>query len=356
MDFAIALLLFPFTLVVYFSYTSNFQKEEKGDLERLASDAKSISASLALGGYPDDWDNSSVIRIGISDNNFINAAKLKLFKQLDYPRTKKIFATPNDYFVFFLNSKGEVMNINGICGVGNIMVSTAYDIKTAYCYQDSDDAFLKDFMEDTFSADVYFNDIDSLASNLSKYGFIMMEHPLLTSSKFNEHKGKIENFSSNGGLLMVSGELATPQTNSMTGADFSKKSGQSSSQRTAIVNKTDTYLSLQVGQSMVFDQYYYMENAGAAEYTAISLFNQSNDNAIARWKYGNGTVCFFSDFDVSFFSGNFVSIVEEAAKSLVEGTCTPVNLSSISYRNLVNTERYLIYNSKVARMVIYAWS
>ena len=48
MDFAIALLLFIFTLVVYFSYTTNFQSQDKGDLDIMLTDAKAISSSLVL--------------------------------------------------------------------------------------------------------------------------------------------------------------------------------------------------------------------------------------------------------------------------------------------------------------------
>jgi len=61
MDFAIALLLFTFTLAVYFGYANNFQKQEKGELDALITDAKSISSSLALPGYPNNWNNETYI-------------------------------------------------------------------------------------------------------------------------------------------------------------------------------------------------------------------------------------------------------------------------------------------------------
>ncbi len=362
MDFAIALLLFTFTLAVYFSYTTNFQKQEKGSLDSLLTDAKAISSSLVLSGYPADWGNITVIRIGIADEQQVNATKLKNFRQLGYSLSKKKFGTVYDYFVFFVNNKGEVLNINGICGVGNLLINTSYSVKSAYYYKDEGDSFLKNFMNQTFKADIYFNDnddiygLDGLMSNLSKYSFVMMEHPLMSGGDFSANKPKIENYSSTGGLLMISGELASPSTNNMAGADFRKKSGQSISQRTAIVNNTVTYLSLTPGQSMVFAQYYYVENtSSAAGFNTIATFNQTSDNAIAKWKYGNGTVYFFSDFDVSGFNGNFISVVEEAVKGLVEGTCNPISITGISQKKLVKTERYLSYNSKVIKMVIYLW-
>jgi len=146
MDFAIALLLFTFTLVVYFSYTTNFQKQESGELDVMLSDAKAISSSLALSGYPNDWDNTTVIRIGIADEQKLNATKVKLFKQYDYKSSKKRFGTQYDYLIFFINEKGEVLNINSVCVIGYLFVNTSYNIRGAYYYQDPADSFLKDFI------------------------------------------------------------------------------------------------------------------------------------------------------------------------------------------------------------------
>ena len=355
MDFAIGLLLFTFTLVFYFSYTNNFQNEDKGNLNLILKDAKSISSSLAMEGYPYDWNNQTVIRIGVTDGQKLNGTKLKSLNQLNYAFGRKKFTTPYNYFVYFVNGNGDVLNINGICGSGYPLINLTYNLKSAYYYQDPADSFMLKFMNETFKADIYDDDISSLSSNLSKYDFLVMEHPLLTSSEFNNNKAELENYSSRGGLLMISGELATPATNTMVGSNFKKKSGQSSSQRTAIVNNTDTALSLNVGNSMTFSQYYYIQNnSEAANVVRIATFNQTDDNAIAKWQYGNGTVYFFSDFDVSNFNG-FVNVVQNAAQSMIEGTCTSVNMTGISAKDIVKTERYLTYNSKIIKMIVYVW-
>lgn len=357
MDFAIALLLFIFTVATYFSYTNNFQKEDQGDLNSMLADSKSLSSSLALSGFPENWDNKTIVRIGISDDQRLNTAKLRSFKQLNYSQTKKKFGTVYDYFAFFTSSKGDILNINGICGVGHPLVNLTYNIKSAYYYQDPADSFLRDFMSQTFVADIYFNDIDALAGNLNNYQLLVMEHPLLSASKYNAYKDDFENFVSNGGYMIISDELTISQGKDLVGATFYK---QSQTGQTAIVNNTDPYLSLQVGQSMAFAQYNYVRNntasvPPAAGFTTIAAFNQTNDNAIARWNYGNGAVYFFSDFDVSNFNGNFVKMVEETAESFIQGTCTPINLTIMPRQRLVKTERYLNYNSQVIKMVVYMW-
>ncbi len=363
MDFAIALLLFTFTLLVYFSYTANFQNRENLYIDAMLSDAKAVSSSLLLSGYPAGWDNTTVVRIGIADEQKINLTKIKAFKKMDYAATKKKFGTVYDYFVFFTDGQGNALNLNGICGAGYPLANISYNIKSAYYYQDPSDSFLKDFMNQSFNADIYFddnpgnaNDIDSLISNISKYGFIVFEHPLLTTSNYNSAKPKIENLTSNGGIFMISGELTTAQGKNLAGANFYKKAGQSISDRNSTVNSTDAYLSFVPGDSIVFAQAYYIQNdSGSLSFRQIATFNQDGSNALSRWNYGNGSVYFFSDFDVSYFNGNFTTLVEDAAQGIVGGTCTPISLAGISPKRLVKTERYLNYDSKVARMNVYLW-
>lgn len=363
MDFAIALLLFTFTLVTYFSYTTNFQKQEKGELSILLKDAKALSSSLALPGYPADWDNTTVLRIGIADEQKLNATKVKQFKQYSYKSSKSRFATPYDYIVFFVNENGEVLNVNGVCAIGYPLVNVSYSVKAAYYYQDPSDSFLKEFMNETLSADIYFNDqsndiygLYGFVSNLSKYQLVVIEHPVLSGGDYNAYKDKIENYSSSGRLLMLSGELASGQGKNLVGADFYKKSGQSISDRNATVNNTDQYLSLTLWDYFVFAQAYYIENTSSAiNFLQIMTFNEDQKNAISKWKYGNGTVYFFSDFDVSFFNGDFVGIVEDTVSGFIEGTCNAINVTGIPQKKLVKMERYLTYKSKLAKMVVYLW-
>ncbi len=362
LDFSIGLLLFTFTLAVYFSYTNNFQQQDSGDLDDILTDSKSISSYLSLGGYPKDWNQSNVVRIGLIDDTRLNATKLKRFKLLNYSLSKKRLGTTNDFFISFENKNGEVMNVNGICGVGHPDINTTFNVRTAYYYQDPADSFIKSLMENIFKSDIYFgdnpqnvDDIDGLISNISKYSFLIMEHPLLTASNYNNFKDELQNYSSSGNLFMLSGELATAQGIYLVGADFYKKSGQSVSDRNSTVNNTDPYLEFSVGESIVFAQAYYIENtSNAINFTQIATFNSGSANSVSKWKYGNGTVYFFSDFDVSFFNGNFTNIIEDAVKSLVEGTCSAINIT-VSKSKLARTERYLSHNSKVTRMVIYSW-
>ncbi len=381
LDFAIGMLLFIITLVVYYSYTNNIQKEEKDVLDVMLTEAQSISSSLLLSGYPEDWDNNTVVRIGVADDQRLNAGKLRSFKRLNYTRTKQSFGTPYEYFAYFVGKDNAVLNINGICGVGHPLVNLTYKTKSAYYYQDPSDSFLKDFMINSFKADLYFDedpddtyDIDGLASNLTKYDLVVMEHPKLQPSKLDQNYREFNNYTARGGNLIIGGLLVDAASGlDLNGITFDKKTGQSEPQRIAVVNNTDVLLGLEINQTMTFNQYYFVYNdtppvivtdqsdddynpVPADNYEILAAYNKTpEDEAIAKWQYGNGTVYFFSDFDVINFDSNFIEIIEDVAKGLAGGNCISINLTGINVKNLVKTERYLIYGSDIVKMVVYVW-
>src|SRR3989344_3990275 len=154
-DFIIALLLFSFTLIIYFGYTINLHGESMDELELMIRDANSISNSLTLSGYPEDWTLQNAIRYGIADHQRINSSKIKLMKQASYQDTRSKFSTPYEYFAFFANDYGEVINVNGVCGIGSPSVATSYDAKSAYYYSDSSKSEFKSFMEQSLGSDTY---------------------------------------------------------------------------------------------------------------------------------------------------------------------------------------------------------
>jgi len=361
-DFVIGTLIFTLMLIWYYTYTTNISKQDSLTANDLISDAESMSSSVLLSGFPDNWDASTVQGIGVTNNNQrINKTKFNEFMKINYNKSKKLFGTVYDYLIFFTDDNGTVINVEGICGIGSSNVNITYNIKSAYYYDNNNDAFLKDFMMNTLDADVYsaqpgYDDFDALADNINSYGFVVIEHSLLSTSVFNNNKGKIEDFVENKGLLMLSGEIVSAQGKEMIGVKFYKKSGQSESDRNSTVALEDEFLAFAVGENIMFRQAYYVENqSDANNFTEIVKFNNDNKAAIARWTYGSGKVFYFSDFDASYFNGNFVEEVTEAIKKWGNFRCSPINMSNIQYKNLVKIDRFLIYNSKPVKMVLYLW-
>lgn len=131
-DFTLGVLIFGFALAFYFVYSNDLSQDSVFQFENLISDMEHISTSLVSEGYPLSWTNNTVERIGITDNDQrINVNKLHNFSKIPYNESKKILGTIYEYFVFFKNMSGGVVNMGGLCGVGSPYVNTS--IKDNQC-------------------------------------------------------------------------------------------------------------------------------------------------------------------------------------------------------------------------------
>ncbi len=375
-DFAVSTLIFVIFIIIYFNYTKNLSNQGNG-LDNLLANAETISLHLTSDGYPSNWNSNNVVRVGFTDNgNKINNQKFNEFEKMNYNKSKKLLGTMYDYFIFFLNESGNLTNVEGFCGAGYPEIDVKYDIKAAYYYKDNNnDQFLKSFMENEFNSDVYCKDdddcpgatLDDLRNNINNYGFVVLEAPEWSvGNQYNPFKPVAESWVDSGGFLMISGELVSGQKKEMVGAAFEKGQGLSSSQERATVVRQDEFLNFEVEQSLIFDQGFTVENAGqAVDFTDIARFNESdidfddilnNKIAIARWSYGNGKVFFFSDFDATYFKGNFQENLKASIKKWIGAKCLPFDISKIKRDNLVRVDRLIFYNSKILKMVLYSWN
>jgi len=369
-DFVIGTLIFTVTLIVYYSYIANISKQDTLVAEDLIGNAEFVSTSLLLSGFPNDWDNTTVQSIGITnDNQRINKTKILNFEKLPYNKTKKLLGTIYDYFVFFTNENDTLINVEGICGIGEPSVNVSFGIKAAYYYSDEDDSFLKSFMKDKFDADVYKKglagiDLPDFINNINNYTLVVMEHANLEGTDYNNYRDDIENYASSGGFLMLSGQIIKPNDKLILGVLYHKQSGESFSDQNATVLTMDEFLTFEESQKIKFSQAYYVINDSIASknFTRIARFVDplidypEINNAVARWIYVNGSVFFFSDFDADYFKGNFIDIIKSSITNWIKVKCKPINLNNIKYKSLIKIERFLIYNSKPVKMVIYLWS
>jgi len=368
-DFVIAMLMFAVTLTIYFVYTTNLSKEDIGSLNDLVSEAKLVSSSLVSEGYPSDWNNNTVKRIGLTDGNQkINSAKLRNFANLPYNYSKKILGTVYDYTISFEDANGTTLNIGGFCGKTSSEIDIRFDVKAAYYYKEEE--LFEDFIVENFNADIYsyddpVNDMDALISNINDYGLVAIEDPEISPSNWNAYRVAFQDYVSSGGLLMISGYTCTASGREMLGVKFHKKSGEASSDQNATVINEDDFLSLNIGEKVEFAQAYYVINDSieSENFTRVAKFDDPSfdeeNNAIARWNYGSGSVYYFSDFDAEYFSGNFIQAVQDATLYWVGGNCI-INMSTANIANLVKINRFLSYDKAnkvgITKMVLYLWS
>ena len=85
----------------------------------MVIDLKTISSSLVLEGYPLNWTNADVQRLGITDGTSrVNQEKLTQLINLDYDNRKSLLNTQYDYYIFFKNN-GCLINISDDFGIGH---------------------------------------------------------------------------------------------------------------------------------------------------------------------------------------------------------------------------------------------
>jgi len=372
-DFTISALIMIVVVVIYFSYIKNLPYQHDSSLNDLFDNAKIVSSSLVSSGSPANWNANNAARIGfVDDGNKISNDKFNEFSKINYNKSRRLLGTTNDYFLFFENESHDMQSIEGFCGVGKPEINISYDIKAAYYYRGpEEEQYLKSFMQSQFNADIYEeggaqNGLEDLINNINNYGFVVIESPELNTNDFNDFKDVAEPYVANGGVLIVGGQLLSAQGKILTGVTFKKISGESESDKKATVVREDEFLTFDVRDQPQFTQSYYVENSpGATEFIDIARFNESDiefedilDNkiAIARWEYGNGKVLFFSDFDATYFAGDFQENLEASTKKWIGARCLPINISNIDRNNLARIDRLLIYNSDIVKMVLYVWN
>lgn len=118
-DFIIALMIFVIVLVIYYKFVVNLSEQDRSAFEELVSDSKMISSSLVSGGFPENWTNTTVQRIGITDNNYrVMQSKVNDIERLGYKKTRVLFGTKFDYFASFEDRSRCLVNITAGFGLG----------------------------------------------------------------------------------------------------------------------------------------------------------------------------------------------------------------------------------------------
>ena len=121
LDLMTGLALFLVGIMIFFIYSLNQPSQAKETFAFLNYDGKVIADNLLSQGYPNNWNPSNVITIGIISDSKINQSKLEnlyqmIYVQNNYTKTKNIFNTEYDYY-FFL-SENITVSSGKIEGIG----------------------------------------------------------------------------------------------------------------------------------------------------------------------------------------------------------------------------------------------
>ena len=349
MDFVIGIIIFSLVLITYYTYTTNISKQDTIVLNDLVSDSKSVSSSLMLAGFPENWDNETVQRIGLTGNNQrTNETKLRYLSDISYKEAKKILGTVYDFFMFLEDGNGNLINIGRECGYGSGNVSANKTFRNAAYFNQADDEMEEemDALEQKLGIEIYrdWSSASAMLNNISAYDVVLMENPRFSSSQ----AAQLENYVASKGFIFISERMLTENSGQILGVSYNK--GQPNCNDNATVIYDDLFLTLKKGDKIAPEDCPYI----SGDVTEIAEFPDGN-TSIAKWDYGNGSIYYFSDLEVDFL-GDLQGSIKDSfeASILVCGKASGISINA-TYDNLVKTERQLLFESKPAKIILYMW-
>ncbi|MEK6854888.1 MAG: hypothetical protein AABX73_01570 [Nanoarchaeota archaeon] len=118
-DLAVSAIIFLAAAFLLYIYTLNSSSGTDEKLSILSHEGEIVSNTLLSEGYPSNWDESSVVKIGLLTDKKINETKLESFynlAQIDYGKTKTLFGIRHNYYVNL--SESVVIGGSRIEGIG----------------------------------------------------------------------------------------------------------------------------------------------------------------------------------------------------------------------------------------------
>ena len=119
-DFITGLIIITTAIILAVNLITSIR--EPGDFESVKRAAISASDTLVGTGYPEDWNETNVVRAGITTNGTLDEQKIAAADGLTYPDLlTALDGAPNIYW-YFENGSG-IINISG-CGHGDDQIMT----------------------------------------------------------------------------------------------------------------------------------------------------------------------------------------------------------------------------------------
>ena len=106
MDVMFALVIFSTALILFFKADINFLDSQEDILDDMDREARLLSDSIISSGYPQGWEESNVIEIGLIDDYRINETKLEYLGRIGYNETKSMLRTKYEYYLVFEDNDG----------------------------------------------------------------------------------------------------------------------------------------------------------------------------------------------------------------------------------------------------------
>lgn len=194
-----------------------------------------------------------------------------------------------------------------------------------------------------------------LIQNLDLYHTLVLEAPAFNSYAGNlsldEISQALSEWVSKGNTLLVSGQVG-PMT--FTGVSFPDSELGAGNLSVQAEHFDELF---EEGDYMLFNSKYTVEpEVNVQDYLMIGNYT-NGEVGIARWKYSEGQVHYYGDIKAYYNDGehnNITQFVDYTLARTALGFCEGLDYD-MDYENLVKTQRYVVLDNRILRMVVLLW-
>ncbi|MEM4267489.1 MAG: hypothetical protein QXK37_01525 [Candidatus Woesearchaeota archaeon] len=357
-DFIIAIVIFSISMAFIFSFIPNIREQKLKKIEEVYNDARSISGGLMTEGYPPDWTNTTVRRIGLFKSDYVlDKSKADRFANLtnsSYYKSKFLFGSRSDFAVFFKSPDGRLRKIGSQYYIGHwsVEVKTNADEKF-FGYYAMPASLLHTKMPileaRTGINVVSYTSPDELVTNINSLDAALIENPRFSPAQVSI----IEDYVRTGHFIFLSGNVSQTDGQFLNVTYIAGDLGTFNS----TVVSSDNYLDFNPNDIISYNHNSTVLGNRTQYFETIAKSGETS--TIAKWVYGKGQVYYFSSFDAVYSGeyGEYQDYIEEAVEQHFNDVVINASLdfSKVNSSSLVSLQRVMLYNRQPIIMVVYAW-
>ncbi|MFH1409416.1 MAG: hypothetical protein ABIH34_05890 [Nanoarchaeota archaeon] len=361
LDFIMSFFIFSVVVIIFLNFIVNKSQDDKITQDQLLVEARIISNSFMLPGYPKNWSADDVERIGLTDGNSkFNRTKLLELKDVPYSTAKQTLDISHDFLVYFEDEKGDPVPVMGICSYGKDELSLEKERKIAYYHGEGNTIMAPILQEYASITSTYcptscpgmgIADLESFLAGGDPPDLLIIENGSISGAS------SIEDWVSLERNVLIIQEFAKDDYLfdwNTTGDPYGKDMNMT-------ITKELPFLDYPVGTVLSMAGDYYIPridddpNINENDYNIINYsFTLDDHSAITAWNWSNGTVYHFANINIS-EPAEFSAELIEAIPELMNTDCKPLDLNLVRFQDVVRLSRFLVKKDRIINMVILVW-
>ncbi len=336
---AIFLIVLTWSSFLWSSLRSDVQDvEERNDLSAVTYSA--ADALIYSGGYPLDWNASSVQSLGFAqDYQILSLGKLVSALDLSYGMLRPLAGVGQYNARFYFTYNSSVLKSGIVRPPAAYFASNNIDLfsflnasNVTWDFYWSGGALPAGDYRANYTGSDASSLFDLLLSNQSQYNTILVEDAPFSWSEVNI--SRVQGFLNNGGVLVYEGEGEDDEI--LIGRNFSMSFVDAETDANGVVQSPGFFLrNASVGESVSFaySEWSFFRNASKNDVAPTIFVANASDSTkalVASWPYGRGVVYYLADSRAIFGgSKNASAVLNLVGWNLDYGIALPANATQV---------------------------